>query len=879
MKFGTSTIFLVAILPAFGYTQADAEPSSQYVGNNLRGKESSSENTSMQRQRPILLRGRPEVTPLQDNDVTLYNPAEPVHVDIDWIWSRGEDGHDGNDDSEQAAIHLVRYKVNGLAVETTLWNGDDDDDDNVSGSGTISLDRTGAFDLTVSVCTLHTCSDSDPIQVTIHDGGGLSEEDSLSMSSGNNDSATNATAMSFQEAVDWVHEQSKRLKEERSDRNDDVAMIDPITSSVVAKFFGKMALEKLGELGMDKLFAAFGWTGDDTAKKLDELGQSLTAVQTQLDQIGKLIDQNHADSKFNTAHTATLKSIATIKGIARLVSRTASGEDGEQPYATLNDWAYDNYKDVAALEALLLDATSGAIPLMLELFAIKYPTTGLIQVRAHIVDYVDGIRATLGLAVMNQAWLQEQDSRIGVYGSDVEKYSLDIGNRMYETIGASYPVSADRAMGSGGFLHRVGEDRALVGRSYVRGSATKGGPPQLPGEVGGLSKAETRKEIDSLVAIMNSSGAGVWNGVTIQDWMEKNSVWIRGVAPNLFFDNVRHQQSTSSLRLKWTVTVDILTVQGNNFAWKTHTAYSKECPVPQWGSSSCVDGAKKEAANIEARLRSDVAESSARNYIKEGVSRNNYGMPALMDPDLIAQERDGIVVHRREQEVDSNGVQVITLSVVDHYGTIADGAYRAVDPATGKTLMCYFSDSSTILPAEKHIGQVILQAGYKMHGPGPSSPGNCDLVVRQSTLVDDLMNTPVQLALEKLAADAKFETETSPEELTKEDYAETATPDSVMPTADVTLPSLSPTGDTSVEPTSSATPSLAPTGSAGPDTEEPSAASVSPTPELAPEHLSEPTQEPTVSPTVSPDATGSPDASRSPAGTENQASASVEVTP
>ncbi|KAL3913409.1 MAG: hypothetical protein SGILL_006503 [Bacillariaceae sp.] len=137
---------------------------------------------------------------------------------------------------------------------------------------------------------------------------------------------------------------------------------------------------------------------------------------------------------------------------------------------------------------------------------------------------------------------------------------------------------------------------------------------------------------------------------------------------------------------------------------------------------------------------------SNAKYYKEDVSMNGYGMPALMESDLIQQERDGIVTNTRKDEVDGDGVQVITLSVEDHYGNIDEGAYRAIDPATGKTVMCYFSDSSSVLPADSHTGQVILQAGYMIHGP---SRGDCDLVVRQSALIDDLEDMPVQIVLEK----------------------------------------------------------------------------------------------------------------------------------
>ncbi|KAL3938517.1 MAG: hypothetical protein SGARI_001713, partial [Bacillariaceae sp.] len=391
MKFSTATLLLAVSVPAFGYA---GKARSNLRRRQLSGEDDSGIEDSSNVQDFVLengvLAGRPEISTLQDNDLTLYDDNTPIRVDVDWNWVSDKNA------SDSATPTLTRYKVNGLAVDTTLW-----EDGTNSGNRPILLDRAGKFDLSVSVCNLDECVESDPIQVTIRDGSGV-DADPI-------DETT-----SFEDAVEWARAQSQMIKQEGSKTNER-KLVDPITATVVASFFGKTALSKLAGLGMDQLFGAIGWTGDDTSEKLDAITESLAAMQTQLDEIARAIQVNHADAKFDNAHRSTLESIAIIEEIAIRVSQAARGEFGEQPLETLNAWADTNSQCVAVLRRLLLDGTSGAIPLMLELLSIKHPTTGLIHVRSHIYDYVDGIRATMGIAAMNQAWLQEQPTEIGVY--------------------------------------------------------------------------------------------------------------------------------------------------------------------------------------------------------------------------------------------------------------------------------------------------------------------------------------------------------------------------------------------------------------------------------------------------------------------------------
>ena len=188
--------------------------------------------------------GRPEIELLQDNAFTLQdNTDEPVQINIDWYFSADENT------AETAYPLFIRFKVNGLPVHIKPWV-----DGNDSGSKSIFLDRVGDFNLSVSVYNLDECLESDLIHVTIRDQFNSFWE------------ADSTGTMTFEEAVDWAHEQSKMIETENND-NYDSQVADPITES----FFGKIVLSKLGGLGMDKLFGHFGWTGDNTGEKLDTI--------------------------------------------------------------------------------------------------------------------------------------------------------------------------------------------------------------------------------------------------------------------------------------------------------------------------------------------------------------------------------------------------------------------------------------------------------------------------------------------------------------------------------------------------------------------------------------------------------------------------------
>jgi len=417
----------------------------------------------------------------------------------------------------------------------------------------------------------------------------------------------------------------------------------------------------------------------------------------------------HAEELFIAAHSSTLAQMATIDTVASWIS-SAERLNKTIPDKTLDDWAQDNSKAVRTLRENLLDSTSGAIPLMLNLFSVQYPTTGGPQVRGDIVAYVDGVRAMLGLALLNQAWLEVAYSHNKVYSKNIQDSSIRIVHQAYEWIGASYPTPAHQPSQ---FLHRVGTSAALVGLNR----------PTLPGERGQVLVTQSRSDVDWLLTQLTYPRKNAWKSLTIQDYMkaeELNFVFedpasVRRVIAKERFDGTR-----------WEVRSEAISIAGNEKAISTVVHYSEVCNIFKCSVS------KKESA-----LRDKLWETQFM-YHRNEVETNNWGMPALMDPELIVQERDGIIVYDRSSETAIDGTRVISLWISNEYQTSYD--YRAVDTATSEQVISFSGSSSNILGTVTDSDAVILQAGYQT---------NMGFVVRQSVMVADLFegSKAVQMVL------------------------------------------------------------------------------------------------------------------------------------
>jgi hypothetical protein len=383
---------------------------------------------------------------------------------------------------------------------------------------------------------------------------------------------------------------------------------------------------------------------------------------------------------------------------------------------------------------------------MMDLLSIKHPATDYsVHVRSQIANYVDGICATMGLAVMNQAWLQEQYDSLKVYSDPVMNYTLDAVTDIYNIIGATYPISADRELP---LLHTIGQEEALVSYPYLALHNWSTGPSD-----GGMTKISTTVQHDNLIRSLGSADVDIWNGVTKQEWMDKNGFipFMNNTGerwPSTFFIfDINNRKWKMASRIFREVTLSRRVINGNIFTKQYNSrTYYKVCRSNEPGCNGKND---REAKDEETMLLKQQNREANRHYCINKVTMNGYGMPALMNPEYIAQERDGIVVNSCKQEITSSGVQKIILTVVDHYGSKANGAYRIIDPATGKVVMCYFSDSSSI-----YLPIVIQVKSFSRLGTrSPETPCGdrdaCDMVVRQTTLVDDLEDGEVQIVLDR----------------------------------------------------------------------------------------------------------------------------------
>lgn len=68
-----------------------------------------------------------------------------------------------------------------------------------------------------------------------------------------------------------------------------------------------------------------------------------------------------------------------------------------------------------------MNTLTGAIPLMLDYYQLKYPVSSGIEVRAEIDGYLDGFRSALGVALLNHAWLSEAFAQNAIYDEGAER--------------------------------------------------------------------------------------------------------------------------------------------------------------------------------------------------------------------------------------------------------------------------------------------------------------------------------------------------------------------------------------------------------------------------------------------------------------------------
>jgi hypothetical protein len=439
-------------------------------------------------------------------------------------------------------------------------------------------------------------------------------------------------------------------------------------------------------MGFDVLLEQIGLvaSGPDLAEKLDGIDQSLGAIRQQLDEISSKIDVGKADSDFKNSHRDAVVAMQNIRVIA---SNLAAVEQGisEPTQFQLESWALDNRNSIGALKVLLMDSLTGAVPLMLDYYQLKYPVSSGVEVRAQVDGYLDGFRAALGVALINQAWLTDAFAPNAIYDDGAEKDARGTVVAAYDMTGAPYPQPPEDAAG---FIHRIGSDWALV----------DAGRPMLNGE-----KARSMTQNRSIVwnrysgLAVGQSAPGSSGDLSLADYMDATGIKRSWRDPN----SVRIDHRDSFFECERSVRHDEFYIAGNWAHSATHTTYNRK-----YACGFGAAGPRRESEAEKARLESEFSANEKVYTVDMSGRTNGWGMPALVDARAIQSHRDGLGIESIVRG-DGNAVTV-------HYRRNGYDWLQVRDPETG-TL--YFTGSNaeprsiSVNPAS---GAVEVVQGYRI---------------------------------------------------------------------------------------------------------------------------------------------------------------------
>lgn len=626
---------------------------------------------------------------------TLATPGEPV---LDWL----ETEHRMSDSANSVEVPISWNRFYGEpALTAQYWLNDElvltravDDGNTQSGSATLTIAQPGEYSLTVSLCDTDGCSESEPVSLSVFDGGdGLAFVDS---------GATESAAMlTFEEAQRIVNETQARLANDALAGDFAAVAMDETWGVWFAGFVGKAALKYGLTMGFDALLGEIGLRADgpDLAAQLAGIDQSLGEIRTQLDDISRKIDVGKADTDFKNSHRLADVAVQNIKTIAGSIAAAEAGTSAPTQFQ-LESWAKDNRNNIGALRSLLTNSLTGAVPLMLDYYQLKYPVSTGIETRTEVDGYLNGFRAALGVALLNQAWLTDAFASNALYDEGADSDARATVVSAYNMTGAPYPQLPDIQPG---FIHRIGTDWALVdkARPLFRGLASK-------------VMTQVRSEV---WAIYGTIGAGVNapGGLRIDDYMDDIGV------KRIFQDpsSVRIDKRDSFFECEVWVRYDRLYIAGNARATDTPTAYNKKY--------ACSFGAatpNRESKAKEAELKQTF--SSHEKVYKLSVPTNAWGMPALTDADSIQGYRDGIDVKSLTRG-EGNAISLAINNPKDHR------FMQVHDPETGdllaKTFLPYPGDSRILGSLAAPNGAVEVRLGDSAFS------GSDEMIVMERTLV------------------------------------------------------------------------------------------------------------------------------------------------
>ncbi len=583
-------------------------------------------------------------------DPLIAEPGEPI---LDWVapdYVLSDTEH-----SAQIPIRWRRY-YGERALIAQYWLDDElvltravHDEDDQSGSATLQIDEGGEYTITVALCNTDGCSAADPLVVTVID-----PEQPLRTEA---DAGGDAGMLSHEEAARIVQESAARLGIDRQPPLQRSAVAESTWGEWFASLVGQAALKYGLSLGFDALIThiGLGQSGPDLGAELSAIGESLGEIQTQLDDIADKIDVGKADSDFKNSHRDAKQAMTNLKTIASNIKGIEAGTEDPTQYQ-LESWAKDNRNNIAALQTLLVDPLTGAVPLLLDYYQLKYPVSTGIEVRDQIDGYLNGFRAALGIGLMNQAWLTEAFTPNGVYDEGAEEDARATVVAAYDLSGAPYPQPPS---GPPGFIHRIGTTWAMVDLAR----------PELEGESVRAMTQERNEVWDLFTDIATATKAP--GELTIRDYMNFHEV------KRVFNDpsSVRIDHRDSFFECELWVRHDEFYVGPDRAHQNTLTTYNRKY--------ACSFGAAKprrEAEAQEAYLK-ETFWANEKIYTVD-VPMNAWGMPALMEERAIDGYRDGIdieSVNRAEGNAvtvtyDANGYDWIQLADPEEGTVLFTGA-------------------------------------------------------------------------------------------------------------------------------------------------------------------------------------------------------------
>ena len=455
----------------------------------------------------------------------------------------------------------------------------------------------------------------------------------------------------------------------------------------------------------------------------------MTEIQSQIDSIALEIETFNKESEFKATYRKILDNFANIQSVSKQITNIESGDYDKPTEAGLDAWKDSIHNSVTSLKFYMEDSTVGAMPLIMDLYSFQYPTTSGVEVRDSIVEFVDAVRLYLATALISQSWLVEYYPPADANTQDLIGMCTTIGNSAYNMIGAAYPQPYGKPTK---FLHRVGTSSALITSSRYT----------YPDETGKIMKTQTRSEVDTMIKLMTATGSDAWEDTSIEQHMQKNKV-------NFYFSDpssVKKEKDSSDcyiLTYYYRVYHTNVFIEGNKYKTSKTTDYKSGSCATWCIDSSCASCGTTESAhaNSEKDETKEELEKTQFMYYRDDVQINSYGLPALMDAELIAQERDGIQVANQTLTTStSSSVTRVYLTLETDHGY----DYRMIDAISEETLFSFYettvsgksvlmsntlslddTDSSSL----EAYGAVVLQAGYSR---------NIGLILRQQVLIQDL---------------------------------------------------------------------------------------------------------------------------------------------